>query len=689
MGRAAVEMDPPPLPEPPVYFPLRWESTGEQWWYATPVDLAAANGHYDLVRALLRVDSNLLIKLTSLRRIRRLETVWDDHPDFIHAPRGRAAVARALFHDCEVRGTNGANSLIRAGYGGWLLYTAAAAGDVEFIEELLRREPFLVFGEGEYGVTDILYAAARSRSNVVFTMILDAALMGEEDQREGKEVVEENVFKGEIMSRAVHAAARGGSWEVLREILLQFGDTLGCRDVQGCTVLHAAAARGQVEVVRNLVESLEITNCRDNQGNTALHLAAFRGHLEVVKVLILASLSLSSATNDAGDTFLHMAVSGFRTPGFRRLDRQMELMKVLVSGQVVCLAELINLKNNEGRTALHLAMIGNISCDLVELLMSVPLIDVNIRDLDGLTPLDLLNLHPHSASSEILIKQLVSAGGISNSCSHSARNALTSHLKMQSMGSSPGTSFKISDAEIFLYSGTENAYDPAEKACSVRSSSCSNSNKSGEFSHSEIMDMSPGPHTIHKPSNSVTSAARRLRNLLGWAYKKGRSKKPGSEQTEKDGTRSGWQHGGDEESMEDIHSWYDHQDTPTPLRQRFSTTSLLNNKRTLAIRSILPSPSAKKRFAAGLMHGVIQGMPSQSSSEPTSSEKNKGVESDHENEPSGCKTSVISEPSDKLNSSNRLMNQYFCFGAHGLFTENQIPDQQGGHPYGRSIFSEA
>ncbi|CAN6464191.1 unnamed protein product [Victoria cruziana] len=687
MGRGAAEVDPPPPPEPPVYFPLRWESTGEQWWYATPVDLAAANGHYDLVRALLRVDSNLLIKLTSLRRIRRLETVWDDHPDFIHAPRGRAAVARALFHDCEARGRYEANSLIRAGYGGWLLYTAAAAGDVEFIQELLRREPFLVFGEGEYGVTDILYAAARSRSPVVFTVILDAALTGAESQGEGEEM-EKDVFEGEIMSRAVHAAARGGSWQVLRELLLQSGDVLGCRDVGGCTVLHAAAARGQMEVVRNLVESFEIIDSRDNQGNTALHLAAYRGHLEVVKVLLLASPS-SSATNDAGDTFLHMAVSGFRTPGFRRLDRQMELMKELVSGQVVCLGELINLRNSEGRTALHLAMIENINCDLVELLISVPSIDLNIYDLDGLTPLDLLKLHPHSASSEILIKQLVSAGGVSNSHRRLARN-VTSQLKMQSMGSSPGTCFKISDAEIFLYSGTENACDPAEKACSVRSSSCSNSSKSGELSHFDITDMSSGPPTIHKPSNSVTSAARRLKNLLGWPYKKGRSKQPGSEvQTAKDG-RSGWQHAGDEESMEDKHSWYDRQDTPTPLRQRFSATSLLNNKRTFAVRSILPSPSAKKRFAAGLTHGVIQGMPhlvlpSEPASKPSSSDKHEG----HGNGPSGYKTSISPEPCDRLNSSNRLMNQYFCFGAHGLFTENQIPDQQEDHPCRRSIFSEA
>ena len=71
-ARAAVERPAEP------FLPLRWESTGDQWWYATPIDWAAAGGHYDLVRELLRLDANPLVKLTSLRRIRRLESVWDD-----------------------------------------------------------------------------------------------------------------------------------------------------------------------------------------------------------------------------------------------------------------------------------------------------------------------------------------------------------------------------------------------------------------------------------------------------------------------------------------------------------------------------------------------------------------------------------------------------------------------------------
>lgn len=149
----------------PSNFPLRWESTGDKWWYASPIDYAAANGLYDLVTELLHLDTNLLIKLTSLRRIRRLETVWDDEAQFEDVAKNRSKVARSLLRECEtVRGDN-KNSLMRAGYGGWLLYTAASAGDVEFVQELLGRDHLIVFGEGEYGVTDMLYAAARSKNS--------------------------------------------------------------------------------------------------------------------------------------------------------------------------------------------------------------------------------------------------------------------------------------------------------------------------------------------------------------------------------------------------------------------------------------------------------------------------------------------------------------------------------------------
>ncbi|MCI39296.1 kinase D-interacting substrate of 220 kDa-like, partial [Trifolium medium] len=51
----------------------------------------------------------------------------------------------------------------------------------------------------------------------------------------------------DMVNRGVHAAARGGNWEILKEFVGSDSDILAYRDSYGCTVLHTAAATGQVE----------------------------------------------------------------------------------------------------------------------------------------------------------------------------------------------------------------------------------------------------------------------------------------------------------------------------------------------------------------------------------------------------------------------------------------------------------
>ncbi|CAL0306383.1 unnamed protein product [Lupinus luteus] len=115
-----------------------------------------------------------------------------------------------------------------------------------------------------------------------------------------------------------------------------------------------------MQVVRNLIVSYDIINSSDAQGNTALHVASYKGYLPVVEILVGASPSLALLTNHYGDTFLHMTVAGFRSHGFCRLDKHTELVTRLIRKQIVNLKDIINVKNNDGRTALHVAVIYNI-----------------------------------------------------------------------------------------------------------------------------------------------------------------------------------------------------------------------------------------------------------------------------------------------------------------------------------------
>lgn len=247
---------------PRTFLPLRWANTQDQWWCASPIECAAANGHYDLVRELLHIDPNHLIELTSLRRIRRLESLWEEAGDagrFRGIAEHRSQVARQLLLEFDSKDKG---SLVkgRYGIGGWLMYTAASAGDLGFVQELLERDPSLVLGEGEYGVTDILYAASRSRSHEVFKVVLDFTVspraLSSMTKNAGQGEVA-SLYRWEVMNRAVHAAARGGNLEILKELVAgdDRSDVLAYRDSHGSTVLHSAAGKGHVEVSCRIMKS--------------------------------------------------------------------------------------------------------------------------------------------------------------------------------------------------------------------------------------------------------------------------------------------------------------------------------------------------------------------------------------------------------------------------------------------------
>jgi Ankyrin repeats (3 copies)/Ankyrin repeat len=427
------------------------------------------------------------------------------------------------------------------------------------------------------------------------------------------------------------------------------------------------------QVVDFLINSFALINFQDNNGNTALHMAAFRGHLLVVETLIKFSPPLISVLSKNGDTFLHLAVACFRFPGFKRLDRQMELMKTLVKGDFN-LDQIINVQNNQGKTVLHMAAMDNLHSDLVELLLLVKSIDLNLRDFGGFTPLDLLKQQPKSPSSEVLIKELILAGGISNLNGNARRPYASSNLRTQGFATSPGTVFKISDAEIILCTGID-----AKAVNSGRPSSCSDASK-GEVR----CELYNGCLTDRR-KNSLEKAASRIKSLVQWPRHLKEKKNSSPVKVL------------DAESLGSLRRLNQSAETPTPLRQRFSKpSSLATNKRTLAVRNSTPSPVTKKRFASGLMRGVIQAMPLlMPMSKPTNDVKQKGVCVD--TDVASCSNSFETKDGLKEDGSqvktgsgkSGVINQYLCFGAQGLTTEDPVTGQRSNRLFKRSVLSAA
>ncbi|KAL0744451.1 hypothetical protein Bca4012_085964 [Brassica carinata] len=651
---------------PPPIFPLRWESTGDQWWYASPIDCAAANGLYDVVIELLHHDTNLLVKLTSLRRIRRLETVWDDGDgggDNSKVALNRSRVARRLLEECEIG--NGDNSLIRAGYGGWLLYTAASAGDLGFVKKLLERDPLLVFGEGEYGVTDVLYAAARGRNGDVFRLVLDFALLpadiaGVEETDGGKLTERQLIVKEEMVKRGVHSAARGGHVAILEEFLLsgKYDAVSGLRDAHGSTLLHSASCRGQINVVKYLISKYDsIMAVKDSHGNTALHIAAYKGHLAVMEALINESPPLISAVNNEGDTCLHMVVSGFAASGFKRLDRQMELLKKLISrgGSLsVDFSEIVNVRNGNGRTVVHLAVmdvLNTVRHDVVEILLRVPGVDLNVADVDGMTPVDLLERQtPRTAVSDLLIKRIKSAGGRSNGCDE---KVLPFREERYGFCGSPGTAFEISDSEIFLFTAARTDHHTASNAemSPDRESLDGISECSTEMS----------THSKRKRRGGGTGA--RLKLLLRWAKK---------EETEENRRYSG----------------DGNNNRRVPLREMYSgsrsPSEIGNRGRAFPMRTEsgdLPSLSVRLKFTEGLMKGVVvQESPRFVFSPPVVSDYSGAPSSSACSSPFQTVSSELERRTPAVKKQRSFVNRYLCFSGKGLAIDGSSEMSNGsGH----------
>ncbi|XP_023311139.1 serine/threonine-protein phosphatase 6 regulatory ankyrin repeat subunit A-like [Anoplophora glabripennis] len=86
----------------------------------------------------------------------------------------------------------------------------------------------------------------------------------------------------------------------------------------GCSALHSAVERGDLDTVIFLVETGIDVNIRDKEGNTALHLAINKGHFSIVEYLVKIGVDITVQDN-YGYTALHLAVkSSDSDMSFRR-----------------------------------------------------------------------------------------------------------------------------------------------------------------------------------------------------------------------------------------------------------------------------------------------------------------------------------------------------------------------------------
>ena len=106
----------------------------------------------------------------------------------------------------------------------------------------------------------------------------------------------------------LHAAAAKGNIEMVR-LLLKHGADGEAKDDDEHTALHIAASKGHAAVVARLIKAGCVVDEKANHGATALHLAARKGHDDVVEALLESGVDIQ-VVDGKGATPLHAACSG-------------------------------------------------------------------------------------------------------------------------------------------------------------------------------------------------------------------------------------------------------------------------------------------------------------------------------------------------------------------------------------------
>jgi ankyrin repeat protein len=196
----------------------------------TPLHFASSYGYLEIVRVLVKHGANAAA-----------QAVNGQSPLHVAASYGHVEIACILVE-------HGADVNARTAKGWTPLHGAAHCGDVQVARFLIERGASAASGSDDGTPRDV----ASKKGHVEFVRFLDRHGAGASTQSEDKR------------SPVSSATARNKT---------------------GWSPLHVAAAQGDVEVVRALVECGVDTTALADDGRTPLHVAAEAGHVEVVRFL--------------------------------------------------------------------------------------------------------------------------------------------------------------------------------------------------------------------------------------------------------------------------------------------------------------------------------------------------------------------------------------------------------------------
>ncbi|ESR55712.1 hypothetical protein CICLE_v10019208mg [Citrus x clementina] len=209
----------------------------------------------------------------------------------------------------------------------------------------------------------------------------------------------------------LHDAARSGNVELTTEIIRLKPSFAKKPNQDGFSPMHLALQNGQTQTVLQLIDTdPELVRVKGREGITPLHHASEDGDLYLLeKFLSVCPKSLEDVTNK-GDTALHIALKNDKVEAFQVLTRCPPSVIGLKEADQCYNKRILNSKNRDGSTLLHIATSKN-QVQIVRCLLNYK-VEINSLNSDGLTPLNITLLDQTQSRNQEIEDMLRSAGAL-------------------------------------------------------------------------------------------------------------------------------------------------------------------------------------------------------------------------------------------------------------------------------------
>ncbi|XP_071086413.1 putative ankyrin repeat protein RF_0381 [Haliotis cracherodii] len=313
--------------------------------------LVREGGNIDIVQYLLTQNATDINRANQDKQTPAMKAAFKGHEDVFGLLVGKGALYRSR-----------------------ILHLACTGGNIEIVNYLLTEALVDINITDENNYTPAIIAATAGHRNVFDLLVLkgaDLTILGDDD------------------NSVLHAASRGGTIEIVRNVLTRNIVNINARGIDEMTPVFLAALNGHDEVFDLLVEKEADLLIVANDGDTILHAACRGGNVQIVKYVLSQNIvDVNSKGYNGLTPAMIAAVGGHKAVFYLLLEKRPDLSPT----------------DDDGNNLLHMACEGG-NVELVKHVLALNSVDINSRTEDGRTPAMIAASKGHKDMLKLLMNE--------------------------------------------------------------------------------------------------------------------------------------------------------------------------------------------------------------------------------------------------------------------------------------------